>query len=700
MDLDKQIRNANKHRAWKNWFFTKMITFSGWLVLLTLGLLVWHLLTQVSPMFGSPTLQLQQQVSLPANQHLLHMQNLSQGRFIVTQDQQCSLHFLTLSKQQLTGFKTVPGLCTDEVKVLAANEQNYLVRLSASGIVRVELVSRTPNDIEHPLLLSLALNEDARFSRPLSWDVQIGQHAIMFSIRQDDRWRVFWVDKHNPSRIKQEAIEQASHLVLLPQINQFVYVDKQQLFSHEIGQSRTHQKQLAGKVGRLLPFENQRAFMLAYQDGQVQKWGLLNRQGQLIFSPHYHLTLPGKLQHLQTHRDENAALLVDEKHRMFLLNHVSGEVVASFASNPAFASLVWINNDLFGADGQTVNRWSMSNLSAVNTFSVLWEGTQYQGYANKEFVWQTTYAQDYQESKYSIVPLVVGSLKASVLSLLIAVPLALMSAIYTGYFAPRRLRSWVKPSIELLEAIPSVVLGFIAAIWLAPLAEQFLLSFALFILLIPLNIMIFSVVYPAIVRRLPWHVSDGWELLIVALLLIMTAWLVGVFNTYSPSVHWLSVTYLADMNKSTLVVALAMGLAITPSIYSLAEDAIFDVPASYKKASFALGASRLQTLRKVVLTLAYPGILSAVVLGLGRAFGETMIVLMVTGNTPVANWDLLAGIRALTANLAIELPEADVTSSHYQILFLTALLLFVFTFVINTLAEILRQWVRRNYQHG
>ena len=152
--------------------------------------------------------------------------------------------------------------------------------------------------------------------------------------------------------------------------------------------------------------------------------------------------------------------------------------------------------------------------------------------------------------------------------------------------------------------------------------------------------------------------------------------------------------------KNTIVIALALGLAIAPSIYSLAEDAIYEVPVSLRRASYALGATRLQTLLNVVLKVAYPGILSAVMLGFSRALGETMILLMITGNTPMAEWDLVAGMRALTANLAIELPEAEVGSIHYQVLFLTALLLLVFTMAINTIAELLRLRLRKKYQHG
>ena len=156
----------------------------------------------------------------------------------------------------------------------------------------------------------------------------------------------------------------------------------------------------------------------------------------------------------------------------------------------------------------------------------------------------------------------------------------------------------------------------------------------------------------------------------------------------------------SPIGKTTIVVAIALGIAISPSIYSLAEDAINGVPEDLKNASFALGATRLQTLMHVVLHVSLPGIIAAIMLGFGRAFGETMIVLMVTGNTPISSWGLIEGLRALTANLAIELPEADVSSAHYQILFFTACILFAFTFVVNTIAEVMRQRLGRRKEHG
>jgi phosphate transport system permease protein len=149
--------------------------------------------------------------------------------------------------------------------------------------------------------------------------------------------------------------------------------------------------------------------------------------------------------------------------------------------------------------------------------------------------------------------------------------------------------------------------------------------------------------------------------------------------------------------RNALVVGCAMGFAVIPTIFSIAEDAVFGVPKSLSDGSLALGATPWQTLLFVILPTASPGIFSALMIGLGRAVGETMIVLMATGNTPIMDWNLFEGMRTLAANIAVEMPESEVNSSHYRILFLAALVLFLFTFVVNTGAELIRQRLREKY---
>jgi phosphate transport system permease protein len=137
---------------------------------------------------------------------------------------------------------------------------------------------------------------------------------------------------------------------------------------------------------------------------------------------------------------------------------------------------------------------------------------------------------------------------------------------------------------------------------------------------------------------------------------------------------------------------------VIPIIFTIAEDSFTSVPQHLTAASLALGASRWQTATRVVLPTASPGIFSAVMIGFGRAVGETMIVLMATGNTPVLDWSAFNGMRTLSANIAVEIPEAPYGGTLYRTLFLAALVLFMMTFVVNTLAELVRQRLRERYR--
>ena len=151
--------------------------------------------------------------------------------------------------------------------------------------------------------------------------------------------------------------------------------------------------------------------------------------------------------------------------------------------------------------------------------------------------------------------------------------------------------------------------------------------------------------------------------------------------------------------RNAVVVGFAMGFAILPIIFTISEDAMSNVPNHLTSASLALGAVPWQTAVRIVLPIASPAIFSAVMLGFGRAVGETMIVLMATGNTPIMDWNVFNGFRALAANIAVEIPEAPLGGTLYRVLFLAALLLFITTFVVNTIAELIRQKMKKKYSH-
>lgn len=354
-----------------------------------------------------------------------------------------------------------------------------------------------------------------------------------------------------------------------------------------------------------------------------------------------------------------------------------------------------------------IHLWDLHNEHPEVSWTALWGKVWYESYPEPDHIWQSSAATRDFEPKLSLAPLSFGSLKAAIYAMLVAVPLALMGAIYTAYFMTPALRQVVKPAIEVMAALPSVILGFLAGLWLAPFLEKYLVGVFLFIILLPLGIVGFGWCWDRFSSAFGRSNVDGaLGLILVPVILLIGALAFGAsepleiafFGGNMP--HYLSNVIGIDYDqRNALVVGVAMGFAVIPIIFSIAEDAIFGVPQHLSNGSLALGATPWQTLVRVVLPTASPGIFSAVMIGLGRAVGETMIVLMATGNTPVMDLNLFEGMRTLAANIAVEMPESEVGSTHYRVLCLAALVLFMFTFVLNTAAEIVRQRLRDKYSN-
>ena len=326
------------------------------------------------------------------------------------------------------------------------------------------------------------------------------------------------------------------------------------------------------------------------------------------------------------------------------------------------------------------------------------------GMASPAKVWQSGAPDPSYEAKFSLSPLVLGTVKAALYAMLFTIPLAVGAAVFVGFFMPSRIRDRIKPAIELLEAFPTVVLGAIAAVWLAPMLIDILAPLLGVLVAVPAGIVVTAMVWRANSVVVQSRQAIGWLPIILAPLLLLFAVAGGLLGHWLELLlaegdlsRWLELNWGVHVaHRNALLVGLAMGIALIPSVFSLAEDAIHSVPRGAAAGSLALGASHWQSYRDVVLPVAFPGIVSAITLGFGRAMGETMIVLMVAGNTPIVDWGILEGLRSISATLAIELPEVQPNSRHFRVLFLAALLLFALTFVFNTLAELLRMRARSN----
>ena len=339
------------------------------------------------------------------------------------------------------------------------------------------------------------------------------------------------------------------------------------------------------------------------------------------------------------------------------------------------------------------------------SFSSLWQKVWYESYQEPEYNWQSSAATSDFEPKLSIAPLTFGTLKAAFYAMLVAVPLAVMGAIFAAYFMSPKMRSVVKPSIEIMEALPTVILGFLAGLWLAPFVDNNLAGTFVAIFMLPSSFLITAWIWHKLPEHLTQRIGPGWEAALLIPVIILVIWAsisighpieAAFFGGDMP--HWitneLGWTY---EQRNSLVVGVAMGFAVIPNIFSIAEDAVFSVPKHLTTGSLALGATPWQTLFYVVLLTASPGIFSAIMVGMGRAVGETMIVLMATGNTAVMDMSIFTGFRTLSANIGVEMPEAAVGTVHYRLLFFSALVLFAFTFVVNTIAELVRQRLREKY---
>ncbi len=597
------------------------------------------------------------------------------------------------------------------------------------------------------------------------------------------------------------------------------------------------------KVASVLPLLGRNSILIGTSLGEVRTWMLTRgdsaggdrtlvnvRNFQIGQSP---------ITRLATSLRDRTFIASDTQGQIRLWHATSGKLVG-MAQGPDTAKAVVISPKLDGflsIGNNGISSWHLEPGHPTVTLESLFLPVWYEGDQSPSLVYQSTAADDSAEPKLSLTPLIFGTLKATVFAMLFAVPIAVMAAVYSSEFLSKRLRTKVKPAIEMMASLPSVVLGFIAAMILAPFVRDHLSAVLVGFVVVPIAVLLVSGVWPLLPGNLAWRLPQSVQLgfmLLACLIGIgvsaavgpvidrgmfslnsaeeavlagqvepateipewaeskqsftlsernrlraeglfvqndrvvtpvrdnieiasasvhspLKVWLTGTIG--SPVPGWVAVLFVPSLaiagllamsirrqsaarwmpltrvavsiaiavplafvlaricvalgwdaresilgtftQRNTFVVGVIMGFAIIPIIFTLSDDAMQSVPNALRAASLGAGATQWQTAMRIVFPVAASGIFSAIMIGLGRAAGETMIVLMATGNTPVMDWNIFGGLRTLSANIAVELPEADRGGTHYRVLFLCGVVLFAITFVVNTSAEIVRQHFRK-----
>jgi phosphate transport system permease protein len=737
-----QYARLRRWRAIKDSMAKYGVGAGGIGVVIALGLIFVYLFSEVFPLFQGASVDRADDYTVTAAEvegtRYLAMERY--GVISVRFEQEGRIRFFNTANGQLRGDFTIP--LPEDVTTTSFARGESRSRLVAYGlsdgtavIVRHESIITYPDDQRHieptvtyPLAAEPVLIDD-QGAAITALAVQEGASGITVAAATEDGRLLLAVYSSTVSFMTGEK-ELTLNSYAIPRLpdgrprfmlvnstsrNLFVADDQGHLAYYDI--SNPQMARLADSkrvvapdatISSLVLLNGTVSLIVGGSDGSVVQWFLVRDDDN-----NYHIT---RVREFTSHDGPVLEIAPEYTRKGFLTGGADGRLgvhyptsastvmMKKISDTPVSAiALSPINNALLlqSADGK-LQRFDFRNHHPDVSFSALWKKVWYEGRADPEYIWQASSGTDEFEPKFSLVPLSIGTLKAALFAMLFAMPLAIMGAIYSAYFMSPKIRGYVKPTIEVMEALPTVILGFLAGLWLAPFIETNIPAVFGILILMPLGMLLFGLVWStSSLRRLT---PPGWEAVLLIPVVVLIGWfcvaaspLVEIWFFNGSMRQWFTDIGITYDQRNALVVGIAMGFAVIPTIYSIAEDAVFNVPKHLTQGSLALGATPWQTVVGVVLPTASPGIFSAVMIGFGRAVGETMIVLMATGNSPVVNFNIFEGMRTLSANIAVELPETAVASSHYRVLFLAALVLLALTFVVNTIAEIVRQRLRVRY---
>jgi phosphate transport system permease protein len=745
-DLDfntaPMLRNR-KIRAFKNRLATHSIAAGGMSIIVAILLIFFYLLWEIMPLFKAASIEhwptdkpSQAQYQSPGGSKTLYL----------AIEEQAEIGFRINDKQQAVFFNTGGGEIISQEKIKGSNDakaSSFAIVSEASRIFAIGYENGEVMVFQHQYASTYPNGTRVitpSLSYPLGEDpIQVanGRIDLLTISNEDENWSILASSKGELTQtnitaeenILTEALDidtqtrshpsiktDAKKLLLLPGKRWLLAANdagKISLFDLQAEPGKKLVQEVAATSGKITNFSlllGNNSLIVGDDIGVISQWFLVRddkSQWTLQRIRDFYTTEGAVGTIAMEHRRKGFAVIDDSgelslfnatANRQVLSENVAQDTVTAMAYAPR-------SNALLVEQAGKIRLWSVDNEHPDISWQALWDKVWYEGYQEPQYIWQSSASNNDFEPKYSLMPLAFGTLKAAFYAMLLATPLAICGAIYTAYFMAPAMRRKVKPLIELMEALPTVILGFLAGLWLAPFIENNLAGIFLTLLCIPIAILGFGFGWANLPKSFRNMMPHGWDAALLIPVVIMATLFSIHFATNVEELlfagdlrHWITEEAGIPFDqRNALVVGIAMGFAVIPTIFTITEDAIFSVPKHLSYGSLALGATPWQTLVRVVLPTASPGIFSALMVGMGRAVGETMIVLMATGNTPIMDVNIFEGMRTLAANIAVEMPEAEVASTHYRVLFLAAFSLFLFTFVVNTCAEVIRHRLRNKY---
>ncbi len=724
------LEKKYNQRALKDRLTRHFVGIGGISVIAAILLIFFYLLQVVIPMFASADIKEGHTYTLAGEGKTVFVGLEEQGgmavRFTDTGD--VTFFYADTGKPVKSVNLNLPA----KVSSVSSNLNQVVLGLENGSVklVKYDFELSYPNDVRTltPVLSYpigedlLVLDESAKALKEI--DIQINDDGLGLAGKTSDQRLVFARYQQEESFITEEITtelaarsvrkfdKKINAIILSPALDHlYVALDGGILRDYSLDEDGFDEKyqdyNIHQNITRIKLLLGGSSLLIGLENGEIQQWMSVRKEHvrMLTFIRGFHAS-NSPITEISTEQQRKGFAVADTKGEITLYYSTSQRTLASINSAKA-----QINHMAWSARAENLlaqditgkfHLYEVDNEYPEVSWDVLWGKVWYEGYDEADYIWQSSASTNEFEPKFSLMPLTFGTIKAAFYAMLFAVPIAILGAMYTAQFMSPRMRQTVKPSIEIMEALPTVILGFLAGLWLAPYVETHLAGVFTLLLILPFGFILCAYLFNLMPNR---QMFEGWEAAILIPVILFLIWL--SMNLSSPIEHLFfngdMRAYMSDEwginydQRNALVVGLIMGFAIIPTIFSIAEDAIFSVPQHLIRGSLALGASRWQTMMFVVMPAASPAIFSAVMMGFGRAVGETMIVLMATGNTPLMDMSMFQGMRTLAANIAVEVPEAEVASTHYRILFLAAFILFMFTFVFNTIAEMIRHRLRKKY---